>query len=150
MSGVDLNARYSFEAAGGAFSIGANASYIIKIDQSVSSTAPVNDIVATRGNPLDLRARGEITYQRGGLSAAAFVNYDDSYRDNIQNRPIKSLTTIDLNIAYEIPQSGVTFAFNVLNLFDTDPPFVDNGLGYDVANSNALGRFVSLSISKRW
>jgi outer membrane receptor protein involved in Fe transport len=39
------------------------------------------------------------------------------------------------------------------NAFDENPPvFLSNlfGLGYDAANSDAIGRFVSLRLTKSW
>jgi outer membrane receptor protein involved in Fe transport len=43
--------------------------------------------------------------------------------------------------------------FGILNLFDEKPPVLLNdgfGLGYDAINANAVGRYVSLRVSKRW
>nr|WP_246371140.1 TonB-dependent receptor [Phenylobacterium haematophilum] len=47
---------------------------------------------------------------------------------------------------------GLSVALNVQNLFDSDPPFYDGptGIGYDPANADPLGRFVSLQLTKRW
>ena len=40
----------------------------------------------------------------------------------------------------------------MLNLANSEPPFYDasRGIGYDAANTNALGRQVSLQLVKRW
>jgi outer membrane receptor protein involved in Fe transport len=48
---------------------------------------------------------------------------------------------------------GFTAALGIRNLFDEEPPvFLSNtfGIGYDPANADALGRFVSLSLTKQW
>jgi iron complex outermembrane receptor protein len=41
---------------------------------------------------------------------------------------------------------------SVQNLLASDPPFYDTpqGVGYDTANADPLGRFVSLQLNKRW
>ena len=38
------------------------------------------------------------------------------------------------------------------NLFDRAPPFYDapEGVAYDAANANVMGRFVSLQLTKAW
>ena len=47
---------------------------------------------------------------------------------------------------------GLSLSLNVLNLSNAAPPFYDspNGVGFDGANTNALGRQVSLQLVKRW
>jgi iron complex outermembrane receptor protein len=50
------------------------------------------------------------------------------------------------------PVGDSTIALVAQNLFDRAPPFYDStaGVGYDAANSDATGRFVSLQLTKRW
>ena len=47
---------------------------------------------------------------------------------------------------------GLSLTLNVLNLLNEEPPFYDApaGIGYDAANTNVLGRQVSLQLVKRW
>ena len=42
------------------------------------------------------------------------------------------------------------FALNAVNVFNQSPPFVDSMYGYDVVNSQPLGRVLSLSVRKKW
>ena len=48
--------------------------------------------------------------------------------------------------------SGSEISFSIQNLFDRDPPFVNNptGFAYDPTNASPLGRVVSLEIRRRW
>ncbi|WP_336605050.1 hypothetical protein [Phenylobacterium aquaticum] len=48
--------------------------------------------------------------------------------------------------------SGLSVALNVQNLADTAPPFYDSpqGVGFDAANADPLGRYVSVQLTKRW
>jgi hypothetical protein len=41
-------------------------------------------------------------------------------------------------------------SLNAVNVLNHDPPFVDERDGYDVYNVQALGRVLSVDISKRW
>ena len=47
---------------------------------------------------------------------------------------------------------GTAVSLTVQNLFDRDPPFYDapEGIAYDAANANVLGRFISLQLTKAW
>ena len=47
---------------------------------------------------------------------------------------------------------GLSLALNILNVANAAPPFYDspNGVGFDGANTNALGRQISLQLTKRW
>jgi outer membrane receptor protein involved in Fe transport len=45
------------------------------------------------------------------------------------------------------------FALNVQNLFNVNPPFLNNsavGIGYDQENADLYGRLASFEIRKRW
>ena len=98
----------------------------------------------------------------GGWTAAAFVNYVDSYED-VRFSPaigVDSWTTFDLNVSYDfeglvdgsIPKS-LRASVTVQNLFDSNPPFVvpnDDNLTqtfYDPANANPLGRFAIFKLT---
>jgi len=74
---------------------------------------------------------------------------------------IKSYTTVDLRLAYDLEGTGipgtegVRIGLDVQNLFDRDPPFVDleptsngGGGGFDPQTTNAIGRMISVSLSK--
>jgi iron complex outermembrane receptor protein len=86
------------------------------------------------------------------------VNYTDGYADraSVPTRPIASWTTADLTIAYDTGERGgflseTRLSLTAQNLFDEDPPFVNNfGLSYDIANANGLGQFLALQVSKEW
>lgn len=91
------------------------------------------------------------------------MNYVDDYVDNQlpELRRISSWTTMDLSAAYEFWNTsgwlrGLTLRSNIINVADKAPPrVIDRGgaygnVGYDTENANALGRFVSLQISKAW
>lgn len=106
--------------------------------------------------------RNSITWTNpNGLTATAFLNYIDNYMDNVSTpeRKISSWTTIDLYLGYDtrgrlagIELDNTVFALNAQNVFDKDPPFVNNaqGVGYDPENAAPLGRFFAFNITKRW
>jgi outer membrane receptor protein involved in Fe transport len=161
-SGFDFGASYRFSPEFGKVEIGIDGTYIDKFDNQFISTSPVTSFLNQAYNPVDLklRARGLIT--RGPLTAAIFLNYIDSYENRINNQtvPVASWQTVDLAIGYEFPQlesmlAGVEVMLDVINITNKAPPFVlnpllNNGINYDGANANPLGRFISLQLSKRF
>ena len=89
-----------------------------------------------------------------------FVNYTDNYKDtaNVPNREVDSWTTLDLNLSYsfdalQMPAlKGSQVFLSAQNLFDKDPPFLNNlsGVGFDPDNADLIGRRVSLFLRKEW
>jgi iron complex outermembrane receptor protein len=68
---------------------------------------------------------------------------------------VDSYTTVDLRLAYQVEREGgflggVTVALEAQNLFDQDPPFVDNTSGYDSQSANPIGRLIGLTLTKSW
>ena len=161
-SGLDADLDYRFDTLGGQAELGASGTYIFRIDQALTPTAPVNDVVDILGNPVDLRVRGRALWSGDRWSASLFVNYLDSYTNltNVTPQRVDSWTTVDAQIAYRMPEqsgplSGLRIALSATNLFDADPPYVAYNLGlivtgYDPDNASPLGRVVSLQVAKRW
>jgi outer membrane cobalamin receptor len=160
-SGIDLDLGYTGNLFSGDFETGINATYILKLDNQFTAATPPVDNLNTPFNPINLRLRGRMEYQHAPLSAAAFVNFSNSYNDNrIQGAtvPVASWTTIDMNVGYQLPeQLGIAGAskllFGVTNIANREPPFLTNpgfGVNFDGTNANALGRFVYIQLEKQW
>jgi len=169
-SGIDLLLSQRIDARVGTFDLGLNANYVFDYEQKITLVAPSVDFVDTVGLPLDLRVRAAATWSRGGLAVTGTVNYTDDYRTGEGVAPgtglpvtpagIKSWTTVDVNVHYGTAGrfssrwlDNAALSLTVTNLFDEDPPFFADqsaGLGYDPANADPLGRFISLSLTKNW
>jgi len=161
--GIDGSARYHFDVGGGRVDLGLAATYLIDHKTKFAPGGSLEELVNTRFNPVGLVARGSFGWSRDGLSANAYVNYTNSYKDPTsvpgEVFHIDSWTTVDLALQYDTGKRpkvrglrNLIFGLTVLNLFDQDPPFVrnDNGLNFDGANANALGRFISFQVTKKW
>jgi iron complex outermembrane recepter protein len=138
-----------------------NTTYLIRYAQSNTPTSPLDNIVSTQNNPVNLRARASAAWERRGLGVAGFVNFENSYRDtlSVPSRGVSPWTTIDLQLSYRASPDALGWlgntqvALNVQNLFNVDPPFLNNaavGIGYDQENADLYGRLVSLEVRKRW
>ena len=128
------------------------------------SSAATVDLVNTIFNPIDLKLRGGANWGAGPLGAALFVNYANSYQNNlvVPTGQVASWTTADLQLSYRTRKrsaweflGGATFSLNLQNITDRDPPRVIApslfyNLGYDVTNASPYGRTVSAQLAKRW
>jgi outer membrane receptor protein involved in Fe transport len=154
--GLDLAASYAFDAGPNHFRVGANTTWLVDYRRQLTPTSTTIDLVGTAGQPVDLRGRLSGAWTRGSWSADLGVNYVDSYAATATTK-IDAWTTVDLQIAWTAktadgPLKGLTLALSAQNLFDADPPFYNSpaGLGYDPANADPIGRFVSAQLTKRW
>lgn len=159
-SGLDLLATYAFELGSNRFNIALNANRVFRFDDRLTSTSPWIRTLNTPFHPIDWRGRAGVSWSRGPLSAAAFLNYTDDYRDNRGGdaRRVASFTTVDAGISFDGARSHLPWmrklrlALNVQNLFDADPPRLlpesgfDRDIGYDPVNATGRGRTVSLQV----
>jgi outer membrane receptor protein involved in Fe transport len=161
-TGIDLQAGDSVRGSWGRIDVGVTGNYVFKFDQAVTATSAPVDIVNTITNPLALRLRGTVEWNRRapvlpGPGFSLAVNYTGGYRNPgstlVPN--VSPWTTLDARVVYMTQQgpgwlSGMEFSLNGVNVLNHAPPFVDDLYGYDVYNVQALGRVVSADISKRW
>lgn len=154
LEGLDANLGYVFDVGDHAFDLDANLTYLNRFDTQATPTAPVQSGMNSPNLPVDLRGRASFGWRRADWGASAALNYVDGYPD-ITGRPIGSWTTADIQLRYAPtrgPLEGTTVLLNVQNLFDADPPFYNapEGVAYDAANANVVGRFVSVQFTRSW
>jgi outer membrane receptor protein involved in Fe transport len=158
--GIDLLAEYMRPFAPGSLTFRLDGTYILSFAESSVRELPLTEKVSTQNNPIDLRLRAAATWQSGSWRTSALLTYFDDYQDiaSVPNRRVDSWTTVDLNLAYTLDKArgpafgGLTIALNAENVFDQNPPFLNNqiGIGYDQENGDLTGRIVSLSVRKDW
>jgi iron complex outermembrane receptor protein len=160
-SGVDLTLTYAFETSRGRFDASLNGTYIDTLEKKFAPAAPPREVLNLLNEPIDLRLRGGLVWSVTDLSAALFVNYQDSYGD--AEAPIASWTTVDAQLRYAFASQSaaavlenVSLTLSAQNLLNKDPPFVlSQGSpiahsGYDSVNATPLGRFLALQVAKTW
>jgi iron complex outermembrane recepter protein len=167
LSSVDtrgLDSAVSYRATIGPLEVdpGLDLTYIWKLTNQFTAATPETSLVNTLYNPTRVKARGHLVLSEGRLSLATFVNYVNSYTNNVTAGlpvPVSSWTTIDLTASYGCTScSGLLRDFavsaGVINLADRAPPFAANANGfainYDGANANPLGRYLFVQLSKHW
>jgi iron complex outermembrane receptor protein len=159
-SGIDLIGKYSFENKAGRFDFGLNGTYLMAYSQSNTPGSQLLNIVSTQNSPINIKARGSVSWTTRGFGVSTFINFQNSYRDtlSVPNRGISPWTTLDLQLSYEATGDTLgwldhtQFVLNTQNLFNVYPPFLNNqvGVGYDQENADLFGRLVSFEVRKRW
>jgi iron complex outermembrane receptor protein len=160
--GFDLAAELNVDAgAAGQFGFGIMSTYFTTWDVAITPSADKVDLLNTIYNPLEFKARANVTWRKAGLVSALFVNYLGSYDNNLSSpvQTVDSKTTLDLNLSYNFEggfADGLSIGLDVINLLDEDPPFVNiaqspnGGGGFDPTLNNPVGRIMGLTLRKKW
>ncbi len=155
-----MSATYRTAALGGTLDLIASSSWL-QGNEQIGPDAPPVDIVGTVFNPPHWRGRAGLVWQRDGFDIATYLNYIEGVR-NIQQTPYvngASQTTTDLAFGYKFGvQAGLLndsqIRFSIANLFDQAPPHLNPiavyGQPYDSTNYSAIGRLMSLTVSKHF
>jgi len=162
-AGYDFTAEYTLDAgSAGEFGFGLMTTYFSTYDVAITPAADRIDQLNTIYNPLEFKARADVTWHRGGFSGALFVTHLGPYDNNLVNplQEVDSKTTFDLNLQYTFGGSGFTEGLSIgldaVNLLDEDPPYVNiaqspnGGGGFDPTLNNPVGRIVGLTLRKKW
>lgn len=158
--GFDLSGSYGLSLGPGRLTLRGSASRLEGWQRN-SQAQPEFETVGMIFNPPKLRARAGAVWGGQRLTLSGFVNHVGGVTDDRLEEIIEggSFNTVDLNIRYGTEEgggllSGLDLALSVHNLFDRRPPLVtplyDFVVNYDSTNYSAIGRFVSVSVTKRW
>jgi iron complex outermembrane recepter protein len=151
--GVDFHVGYRATTAIGNLSAGINGVYTTDYEIAASATDRFVDVTNTVNNPISLRLRGTLGWELGSWHANLISNYTDNYRDEANDRPVGSWTTLDVSWGYRFGNGwmrGTDVLLSAVNVFDEEPPFVNRFTGFDNANANEVGRSIGVSVVKNW
>lgn len=160
-NGLDFRLGYKASLADMLLESGIDGTYILKFENQFTNSSPPASVLNTEFNPTKIRLRGKETLTYGQMTASLYVNYTNAYTNSgVQpEEHVASWITEDAVISYQfgsvgMPIGGVSVALSVINLSGRDPPYLSNpgsfGLNFDGANANALGRYISVHLQKRW
>lgn len=159
--GIDFNANYVLPTAFGQLKFGLNGTYLLDFSEAQTPDQPLTSLLNTQNEPVNLRLRASTGWSLHQWSTLLAANFTNSYRDtgSIPSRRVDSWTTIDLQLRYDFADEanswlhGMSIELNARNLFNVDPPFLNNQveyIGYDQENADPYGRLLSLQLRKRW
>ena len=157
--GADLSGSYRLQLGQGELIFRGSASWLDSTQQTVPS-APEYALSGTLFNPPKVSSRLGAAWKQEGFTASLFANYRSGVTNRVDGMKSASFTTFDAALRYatgkhEHAWPGLEFALSLDNVFDRDPPLykVTSPLyvaPYDSTNYSAIGRFLSLSVSKHW
>lgn len=157
--GIDLSGSYRVETGAGSITLRGSASWLDSTQQNTGLQAPF-DLAGTLNNPPSFHGRAGAVWSQGGFSASVFANYKDGLRHALHDEETASFTTFDAVLRFFSTRSGglvsgLELAVSAQNILDRAPPLSTAWLPgfsvpYDATNYSAVGRFVSVSLAKRW
>lgn len=152
--GVDFDVAYDFNTENfGSFNITANANRKLVDEQQVLPNAPFNDRLGT-DQAVKWKGRTAVTWNLDPVTVNLSMNYVGSYRYNNGSvwKKADSWTTFDLVGQYRLDKirEGLSVQARVVNLFDKDPPFVDNANGYLPALASPFGRQYEFTVRAKF
>ena len=152
--GLEFIGSYEGFTDWGSWRVGVNATKILSFDRTIIAGTPLRDVLDTINNPASFVARAYAGAQVGGLSGTVFVNHYGSY-DNDSVTPVQDVpahTEFDLALRYSLEQpfsfaEDITFTLDVQDIFDNDPPYVQNGnLAFDPNAHSPIGRTIAVGV----
>ncbi|MFK2878651.1 TonB-dependent receptor plug domain-containing protein [Rhodanobacter hydrolyticus] len=159
IQGIDLSGSYRLELGQGALILRGSTSWLDSTQQTLP-TAPAYALSGTLFNPPKVSGRLGTDWKRGGFTASLFANYRSGVTNRIDGVKSASFTTFDAALRYSVGKrddawSGMEFALSLDNALDRHPPLYRvvsprYVAPYDSTNYSAIGRFLSLSVSKHW
>ncbi|PPT46445.1 TonB-dependent receptor [Xanthomonas arboricola] len=158
IKGLDLSGSYRFDVGRGQLTLRGAASWLDSTQQTAGAPSPL-ELAGTLNNPAKRTGRVGAVYVVGGFSASTFANYIDGVVNTVDGKKSASFTTFDATLRYNTGERGnawsdLEFGVSATNLLDRAPPLHVPDLAYvapyDSTNYSAIGRFLSVSVSKRW
>ncbi|MFD1103806.1 TonB-dependent receptor domain-containing protein [Sphingobium olei] len=161
MKGVDLDLSYGFKlASGDPISLMGNLAYL----ESQRILTPTSEAVPAAGTlyyPPKWRGRAGASWSHGGLSVGLFGNYIGGLKDRRLATVVSvdGMTTFDFTARYRTAEgdgflNGVEVSASALNIFNDKPDVIRTAAPYyppyDSTNYSAVGRFVSITVTKRF
>jgi len=157
--GMDLSGSYPFDLGDGQLTVRGSASWL-NSSQRTSDADGAHALAGTLFNPAKINSRLGAVWSSGGLSASLFANYTGGVKNTADGKTTASFTTFDATVRYSTGTrkdvwSGLDFAVSVQNVLDRSPPLYTPAMPlyvppYDSTNYSAIGRYVSVSVSKHW
>ncbi|UQV19770.1 TonB-dependent receptor [Brevundimonas albigilva] len=154
VQGADLTVGYAFTVGPNAFDLSTNLTWLERFEVRATPASEPDAQLDRPNYPISLRGRTTLSWSRGPVTLGGSLDYVSDYAD-LMGRRIGSWTTADLQARFAPqtgPFAGTSVALTVQNLLDRAPPFYDapEGVAYDAANADVIGRYVSIQLTRSW
>lgn len=151
LRGIDFTATYNWKMAGAEFDAGVQGTYITDYLFEAVPGSGLIDVRNTIGFNQKFRSQADIGARVGGARARVTWNHLNGYYNTTvtPRARINAYNTVDLLLGYDINER-FGLSFDVRNLLNEDPPFVDTVGGYDPQASNPVPRLYALTASMKF
>lgn len=161
VQGIDLSADYRVDlSTQDKLNLLATASYLDDDRQLIPGQGFIDNSGVIFTAP-HWRGRGGASWEHDRLQLSSYVNYTGMVRDNrlASIGRLSGFATVDVSASLRTAPgrqlaNNLEFRLSALNLFDRNPQHIFTSSPYfipfDSTNQSAIGRFVSLSVSKAW
>lgn len=158
IKGLDLSGSYGFDLADSRLTLRGSISWLDS-EQSLTATSSSFEMAGTLFYPAKVNSRIGTVWSRSGFTAAAFGNYRSGVTNTVDGTKGASFTTFDTTLRYDTQLGDSVFAdmsfeFSAQNILNRAPPLYGitdaTNVPYDSSNYSAIGRFLSVSVQKRW
>jgi len=161
MQGIDFNIRYSTRVGDSdRVSLGFNGTYLTTYKVAFTPGGDFKSLKNRIFNPLTFKARAMASWEHGPFTVRWELTHIGGYINDIVTpvQKIPSYTLTDLSLNWDVSRTfdmgikSVNLGFEVRNLFDVDPPYVNSipggngGGGYDPTVTNPIGREFAVSL----
>ena len=153
--GLDIEAAYDLPTSFGTFSLSGNANVPLVDKQQVLPDTPWSSRLGTELAP-DWKGRAMLNWNYDPFTLNLAVSHVSSFEFQTGNRAafengiqkVDAWTTFDLaaRVALDSLREGLSIQGRVVNLFDEEPPFVDNANGYLPAQATPFGRQFEVTV----
>jgi iron complex outermembrane receptor protein len=164
MQGIDFNIRYT-TLIGDAdrLTLGLNGTYVTAYKVAFTPGGDFKSLKNRIFNPLTFKARAMASWEHGPLTLRGELTHIGGYDNDIVTpiQKVDSYTLADLSLNWEVTKTfdmgikSVNLGFEVRNLFNADPPYVNaiqggnGGGGYDPTVTNPIGREFAISLRSK-
>ncbi|MEN3747454.1 TonB-dependent receptor [Sphingomonas sp. HF-S3] len=151
LRGLDFTAGYRWTLGGIDFDAGIQGTYILDYLFRAVPGAPLADVLDTIGFTQKFRSQADIGARVGGFKTRVTWNHLAGYENTTvtPRQQISNYDTFDLLVGYDLTRN-LSIAFDVRNLFNENPPFVDTTNGYDPQASNPIPRMFALTANLKF
>lgn len=144
--GIDFGAYYNWSLGDVRFDAGIQGTYYTKYLFQAVPGAALSAVLGTINFPQKFRSQADIGVKYDIFSARLTWNHLASYLNNTVTpaQKVSNYDTFDLSLGVAV-NDQLRLSFDVRNLLNEDPPFVDTTRGYDPQSANPIPRMFALS-----
>lgn len=149
--GLDFAVNYATTTGPIEWDLGIQGTYYTKYMFRALPTAGINNVLGLINFPQKFRSQADIGAKLGIFSSRLTWNHVAGYTNNTSTvvPKVANYDTFDLSVGVDVLEHA-RISFDVRNLLNEDPPFVDTTRGYDPQSANPIPRMFSMSASVKF